>query len=288
MRIGALLCLLATISLHHEVGPGEPHVHTKANHTPRPPGHRVIAVCGKGGVGKTAFTALLTRSLIEQGDAGRLLAVDADPALGLSVALGLDPERTIGHVRERIIRTAQQRDRAAESELARELDYVVLESLVETEDFAFLAMGRSEALGCYCSVNDLLRDAITLLSRQFDTIVIDGEAGVEQINRQVLGRVDQLILLTDGSARGMRTVELLARIAHEEDVVDDDRVGVVVNRHVNHEGCGQTDLRGLRLLGTVPFDPLLAHHDATNRPLLTLPPDSLAVHEVWHIVDRSL
>lgn len=44
--------------------------------------HKVIAVCGKGGVGKTALTAMLTRELKNRKDTGHFLVVDADPALG--------------------------------------------------------------------------------------------------------------------------------------------------------------------------------------------------------------
>ena len=39
---------------------------------------KVVAVCGKGGVGKTAFTTMLTKVLKDDPDTGRLLVVDAD------------------------------------------------------------------------------------------------------------------------------------------------------------------------------------------------------------------
>lgn len=52
----------------------------------------VVAVCGKGGVGKTAYTSMLTRVLADRND-GRLLVVDADPALGLNFALAKKNEK---------------------------------------------------------------------------------------------------------------------------------------------------------------------------------------------------
>lgn len=65
---------------------------------------RVIPVCGKGGVGKTAFTTLLTKVITRDKSAGKLLVVDADPALGLHYALGRDEIKTIGTVRDEILR----------------------------------------------------------------------------------------------------------------------------------------------------------------------------------------
>ena len=65
----------------------------------------LIAVCGKGGVGKTALTAMMSRVLVESGKAGKLLVIDADPAMGLLTALGIRVNRTMGQVREDIIKT---------------------------------------------------------------------------------------------------------------------------------------------------------------------------------------
>lgn len=68
---------------------------------------QVIAVCGKGGVGKTAYTAMLTRVLASRPN-NRLLVVDADPALGLNYALGRESEKTIGSIRDEVIHTAEK------------------------------------------------------------------------------------------------------------------------------------------------------------------------------------
>jgi CO dehydrogenase maturation factor len=248
----------------------------------------VVAVCGKGGVGKTAFTALLTRELAGHPESGRLLVVDADPALGLAVALGLDVSKTIGEVRERVIKTAQTNDREEAEALADELDYLVLESLVETDTYAFLAMGRSEALGCFCSVNDLLRDAIELLSERFDTVIIDGEAGLEQINRQVLGELDCLLLLTDGSTRSLRTVELLQNIAEQNGIAAHEGIGVVFNKSIlsEEEILDLSNASGLHVYGVIPADDEVAFHDATTQPLLLMSKESKAVQAVSGIAHR--
>ena len=66
----------------------------------------VIAVLGKGGTGKTVVSALTARALLDAGK-GPLLLVDADPAGGLTYAVGADMHRTIGAVKERLIHAAE-------------------------------------------------------------------------------------------------------------------------------------------------------------------------------------
>lgn len=248
---------------------------------------RTIAVCGKGGVGKTAFSAMLTGAL-SRGHSGRLLVIDADPALGLAMALGVETAKTIADVREEIVAAARSKDADLQVELAATLDYLVFESLVETDEFAFLAMGRTEAAGCYCSVNNLLKDAIGLLSGNFDTIVVDGEAGLEQINRQVMGDIDELVLLTDGSARGLRTVSLLMELTGAGGVVDVGGVGVVLNRPLVGTAELETAIEdlGARLLGVVPMDPYVAEFDARGCSLTRLPATSPAAGAVALIAEN--
>lgn len=272
----------------HMMPDGQPHVHehfTPASHG----SHRVVAICGKGGVGKTAVSALATKDLARRPEAGRLLVIDADPAFGLALALGIAPDKTLASVRDELLSAAQSGSAAAEQEMADKLDYLVFESLIETDDFAFLAMGRSRDLGCYCSVNDLLRDAVDVLAQDFDTILIDGEAGLEQINRQVVAALDDLVIVSDGSNRAARTIETLWDMAEENNLVPHSRIFVVLNRQ--ETGASTASLReGVHphVLGSVPADQAVAAADRAEQPLVNLPDDNPAVHAVSHIVSHLL
>jgi CO dehydrogenase maturation factor len=245
----------------------------------------IFAVCGKGGVGKTAFTAMLAKALLENGRAGRMLVIDADPALGLTTALSVRAEKTIGHLREDIINTARDGGDTEKEEMSRRLDYMVMEALVETDEFTLMAMGRCETLGCYCPVNDILRDAITMLSRKFDTILIDGEAGLEQINRQVLREIDCLVILTDASARGLQTVTTLKGMVDQGNVTPCKRMGVVFNRVRDGKAflAQAAGKIGVEVYGYVPEDPDVARFDMLGRSLAELPAGSEALSAVRRI-----
>lgn len=281
--------LMTSPAVHfHHLPNGEPHVHERVS-TKSHPGHRVIAICGKGGVGKTAFSAMATHSLMHREDTGRLLVIDADPAFGLAYALGLPTEPNIATVRESLLAAARSGDVESEREIARELDYMIFESLVETDGFAFLAMGRSRDLGCYCAVNDLLRDAVELLVNEFDTVLIDGEAGLEQINRQVVASVDDLIIVSDGSLRGWKTVTSVIEIAAEHELVPENRVHLVLNRQEGEVDVASLRVEGsLNFLGAVPADSELASFDRSGKPLTSLPHENEASHAVWHVIDNLM
>jgi len=246
-----------------------------------------VSVCGKGGTGKTVITAMMTRALVESGRAGKLLVIDADPALGQLSALGLTVNRTMGQVREEIIRTARKGEEEQKAELARKLEYMVFEALSETENFALLAMGRTETLGCFCPVNNLLRDAIETLSNSFDTILIDGEAGLEQINRQVVRRLDTLIIISDPTSRGIETAAVIANMVTKEGVIDCNRMGIVFNRVLENEELLREAAQkiGVKVFGLVPHDEKIAAYDLIGTPIIGLPADSPGQSAVRKIVE---
>lgn len=247
-----------------------------------------IAILGKGGVGKTALTALLTKVLV--GSRSKLLVVDADPVVGLPLALGVNVTRTMGDVRLEIIQKARSNGKKAQNEVVSMLDYMIFESLVEVDGFALLTMGKEEGPGCFCPVNDLLRDAIESLAQSFDIILIDGEAGVEQINRRVVREVDMLLLVTDATIRGIRTAALLGEVVHKRQAKGAARMGLVLNRvrEGQEEQLRQAaEQAGLKVAGFIPEDENITRYDLVGKPIFNLEDDSPSVVAVREIARKQ-
>jgi CO dehydrogenase maturation factor len=230
--------------------------------------NKVLAVCGKGGVGKTTISALLSR-LLSEAASGRVLVVDADPAVGLGMALSRFPERSVNDIRKEIISAVRQHSTDS-VDLAASVDYKMMEIVMDSGNLGFLSVGRPEEEGCYCQLNTLLREAIETLSSHFDLTLIDAEAGVEQVNRRVMRSVSHLLLVSDSALKAVRVAESIRKVA--DDAVAYRKLGLIVNRARGEEDArrlaAQTDLP---LLGWIPEDDAVREFDAEARSFLELP-----------------
>lgn len=186
-----------------------------------------IAVCGKGGVGKTTVAGLLVRAL-QQHHLKPILAVDADPNSCLDALLGVSVESTIGGVREDARELA---GKGMSSGVSKQqlLEMKIEQSLVEAEDFDLIAMGRPEGPGCYCYANNVLKNALAKLTSQYPYVVLDNEAGLENLSRRIIQQVNLLVMVSDSSKRGLETVLRLYQLSREMGIEAERRV-LIVNR----------------------------------------------------------
>lgn len=232
-------------------------------------GTKIIALAGKGGVGKTSIAATIVRLLVQAYPGKRILAIDADPAVGLSTALGIEVGTTIDDIRKAVVDAAEGGDANGAIELLGEARYRIFDALEEGDGFSFIAVGRPEAAGCYCKVNAYLKEVIAILAENFDYVVIDGEAGIEQINRRVMERVTQLLLVTDSSRKGTQVIQTIREVADE--LVMYEQLGAIANRLPSPDVQRFMDLGGIPLLAAIPSDGSLAEFDLKGENVFYLP-----------------
>ncbi|HIX58231.1 MAG TPA: AAA family ATPase [Candidatus Blautia gallistercoris] len=250
----------------------------------------VIAVAGKGGVGKTTLTGLLIQYLGEKGK-GPILAVDADANSNLNEVLGVKVETTLGDIREEIAHAEMAEKSPIPSGISK-ADYAEFKfnsALIEDDDFDLLVMGRTQGKGCYCYVNGLLQAQLVKYQKNYPYIIVDNEAGMEHISRGVLPSMQTAILVSDCSRRGVQAVGRIARLIEECDM-HPQKVGLIINRApggVLNDGIKEEiENQGLTLLGVVPQDETVYEYDCEGKPTVQLPEDSPVKKAMREIVDK--
>ena len=239
---------------------------------------KIITVAGKGGVGKTSICACIVRLLVEKYPDKKILAIDADPAVGLSVALGVNVKLTLDDIRMSIVDSVENGETKEALELLSEDRFRIFDALVEMPGFAFLAIGRPESSGCYCKVNSYLKEVISLLANSFDYVVIDGEAGIEQIQRRVMEKVTHLLLISDQSKKGGQVITTIKGVADE--LIGYDKIGAIINRVTNPELTDMMKIPGVDILSFIPADSTFAANDIRGKSVLELPADSVMLSGV--------
>ncbi len=235
-----------------------------------------IAVAGKGGTGKTTLSALLIRYLTEEKKGKSILAVDADANANLNEALGVEVTETIGTILE-----DTKDPKAVPTGMTKNLfiEYRLSRSMIEEDYFDLVVMGNPQGPGCYCYPNDLLKKYLEQLSKNYDYMVIDNEAGLEHLSRRLLPMVDLLLVTSDATARGVRSAGRVREIVEKVNIAV-SKMGLVIGRSRE----GETERleqeianSGLQLFGAIPNDDLVAEYDLNGKALLNLPVESEAV-----------
>ena len=246
-----------------------------------------IAVAGKGGSGKTSLASLVIRYLQRSG-ASPILAIDADPNANLGDSLGLKVGQTVGSV----IASFNEEKIKIPPGMTKEdyLEFQISDALTESKGLDLLTMGRGEGPECYCYPNLMLRRFADKLSESYAYVVMDNEAGMEHLSRRTTQNIDELLLVSDHSIKGIRTIARLKELVGELELVV-KRQSVVINLvpdgidpHISQE----IKRLGLELTAVVPLDKAVYEADLNLTPLLELPDTAKAVIAVNDLMAKLL
>ena len=243
-----------------------------------------IAITGKGGTGKTTFASLLVKHLSTK--SATVLAVDADPNSNLDARLGMHVDKTIGDLREDLLKERFPAG-VAKSEL---IEYQIRLALVEGDTFDLIAMGRPEGPGCYCYINNVLRDVLDRLSVNYDYVVIDNEAGMEHLSRRTTRDVDVLFIMSDVTVLGIVTASRIKKLSEGLNLVVGKTYLVLneVENGIPESIKDQIRQQELDLIGAIPKDALVGEYALEGKSLFELPSDSAAFKAVSAIAEHSI
>jgi len=246
-----------------------------------------IAVAGKGGSGKTSIASLVIRYLMKNGS-GPILAVDADPNANLGESLGFEVKQTIGA----ILAGFQGEKIKIPPGMTKQnyLEYKLNEIVVESKALDLITMGRGEGPDCYCYPNLILKKFVDTLAENYAYVVMDNEAGMEHLSRRTTQNIDELLIISDHSVKGVRTVDRISDLVSELKLVV-KRQSVIINfvpgtldPLVNEE----LDKLGIEALTTIPMDEEVREYDLKLKPLLDLPDTSKAAIAISDLMARLL
>jgi len=246
-----------------------------------------IAVAGKGGSGKTSLASLIIRYL-KKNRVGPILAVDADPNANLGESLGLGVKQTVGLMLDDFQKEKINIPPGMTKEAY--LEYKLNEVIIESKGLDLLVMGRGEGAHCYCYPNLVLRKFVDTLADNYAYIVMDNEAGMEHLSRRTTQNVDELLIISDHSVKGVRTVARIRDLVSELKLVV-KRQSVIINFVPNQLDPLITEelaRLGIDPIATIPLDEEVYEYDLKLKPLLDLPDTSKAVTAVSNLMAKIL
>jgi CO dehydrogenase maturation factor len=247
---------------------------------------KTLVTIGRGGTGKSSFTALVTKAFIESGQAP-LLLVDADPDQNLGEMLGIDlKEAGKSTISDLLVSTfIEQGGTIVGVPPAERIENRIWENgLYESKNFDFLAVGTKWVEGCYCMPNAALKGALESLTKNYKYILVDSPAGLENLNRRITSNVNDIFDILDHSKKSFDHVKRAFKIAKEVDMKFDNFYLVGGYRFpAELRKQAEADL-GFKFLGKIAEDEDLDEYVLDGKSLLDLPVDSEAYVSVKAIL----
>jgi CO dehydrogenase maturation factor len=248
----------------------------------------IVAVVGKGGSGKSIFCAISVM-IIAKMKKYKLLVVDADPTHPhLSNLLHVKVNKSLEAIRKEIIKTAVRGKEIEKSKFAEDIDYMVYNAIVENKEFSLLAIGLPEGPGCFCPANSLLKKVISSISKDFNIVIIDCEAGLEQMSREVISNVDTIVIISDISVRSIETAKTL--LQNSKKFTRYKHIGIIINRVRGNISFLRKKIKDMNIpiFGEIPEDENVLKLDIEGKPMRNLSIDTQIYKNIERIMKNIL
>ena len=241
-----------------------------------------LAITGKGGVGKTTTASLLARIYAAEGK--RVIAIDANPDANLAIALGIAPEEA-----QRITPIVELQDLIEERTGAKKgsmggffkvnpkVDDIPEKFSLRKDGIQLLIMGtvKKGGSGCLCPEGALLKSLLShlVLSRS-EVVIMDMDAGVENLGRGTAKGVDAFIIVVEPGQRSFQTARAIRKLAKD--------LGIVKCYIVGSKTKGESDrlfikenLSDFEILGFINFHAEVAEADRKGESVFEVAPEAV-------------
>lgn len=250
---------------------------------------KTLVTVGRGGTGKSSFTALMAKYFISSGESP-LLLVDADPDQNLAEMVGIDLKSAgKSTIAELLVNTfiEQGGTTVGIPPTERMENRIWSSGLFESGNFDFLAVGTKWVEGCYCMPNSALKGALESLTKNYKYVLIDSPAGLEHLNRRITSKVNDIFDILDHSKKSLDHVQRAHRIAQEVSMHFDNFYLVGGYRFPAELGVHAETLLKFKYLGKIRSDETVDEYVLEGNSLLDLPSSNLAYASVKEIMKAA-
>jgi CO dehydrogenase maturation factor len=250
---------------------------------------KTLVTIGRGGTGKSSFTALMAKCFIEAGYSP-LLLVDADPDQNLAEMIGVDlKESGKSTMAELIVDTFIEKGgtTVGVSPTERIENRIWANGLYESDNFDFMSVGTKWVEGCYCMPNTALKAALESLTKNYMYVLIDSPAGLEHLNRRIASKVNDVFDILDHSKKSFDHVKRAFRIAQEVEMEFDNFYLVGGYRFPSELGNKAEETLKFKYVGKIVADEMVDDYVLNGKSLLELPSDNVAFLSVKAIMTAA-
>jgi len=226
---------------------------------------RKIAICGKGGSGKSTVVALLANGLRKRGY--RVLVVDSDESNpGLHRMLGFEkrPEPLLELVggKKEVFQAFSEGSESRKSVLTQEeiqTRDLLSQYIMKRDRIGLVFIGKilQSLEGCACPMGALSREFLKRLSLQEDEVaLVDMEAGIEHFGRGVETSVDTVLAVTEPSFDSLELAEKINALATEVGI---ESAWAILNKVTSEQIAlrlgRELEKKGIPVIGSIGYEP---------------------------------